>query len=501
MELIGNLAKKTCKTYASKVAVISEERSLTYQELYERSVKLANALLEKGLVKGDRIAILSSNRLECIEMDVAVALAGLVKVPLNYRLHHKEHKFIIEQSASLLLIGEKELIEPINSKIDTIYFGDEYENLLFNSTNHEVDIDINEDDLFTILYTSGTTGHPKGVMLSHRNYISAVLSLIIFCEINNEDIIGHVAPLTHGSNLLVHCALMLGAKQVVFNKFNPNEFIYDIHEHAISVIFLVPTMVNMMIHDPSFDPKLLASLKSISMAGSPIAEEKLKKALELLGPIFVETYGQTEAPSTVTCMPRHELLKRPLSCGITSPFVEMKIVDENGNERKQGEVGEVICRGSLVMKGYWNNEKATNETIKNNWLYTGDLGWVDKEGYLFLVDRKKDVIISGGANIYPREVEEVLNTHPAVKETCVFGIPNELWGESVFAHVVLQEGKLTNEEELIGLCKNELASYKKPAGIVFVQELPKNSYGKILKKELRDQYSKAIILNQLKGGN
>ncbi|WP_066304043.1 class I adenylate-forming enzyme family protein [Bacillus sp. FJAT-29814] len=501
MELIGGLARKTCKTYSSKVAVISGERSLTYQELYERSLKLANALLEKGLVKGDRIAILSTNRIECIEMDLAVALAGLVKVPLNYRLHPKEHKFIIEQSASLLLLGEKELIEPVNSKIDTIYFGDDYENLLFNSSNHEVDSDINENDLFAILYTSGTTGRPKGVMLSHRNYISAVLSLIIFCEITNEDVIGHVAPLTHGSNLLVHCALLLGSKQVVFNKFNPYEFINEIHEHAINVIFLVPTMVNMMIHDQSFDPKLLSSLKSINMAGSPIAEEKLKKALELLGPIFVETYGQTEAPSTVTCMPKHELAKRPLSCGKAGPFVEMKIVDENGNERKQGEVGEVICRGSLVMKGYWNNEKATNDTIKNDWLHTGDLGWIDKQGYLYLVDRKKDVIISGGANIYPREVEEVLNTHPAVKETCVFGIPDDIWGESVFAHVVLQEGKFTMEEDLIELCKNELASYKKPTGMVFVQELPKNSYGKILRKDLREQYLNYENLKKIKGGN
>ncbi|WP_096200796.1 class I adenylate-forming enzyme family protein [Bacillus sp. FJAT-45350] len=488
METIGLLARKTCKQYANKVAVTAGEQSFTFSELSDRAQRIANGLLAKGLSKGDRVAILMSNRYECIELDLAVAFSGLVKVPLNYRLHPKEHEYILEQSGASIIIGEKELIQPIETSLPVINVGEQYENLVSTSSSSRVNVEVLEDDLYAIMYTSGTTGRPKGVMLSHRNFIAGALSLIMSCEITTEDVIGHVAPLTHGSNFLAQCSYILGNKQVVFSKFNPPEFIKDIHEEQVNIIFLVPTMVNLMIHDPSCDPSLLASLKSINMAGAPIAEEKLKKALELLGPIFVETYGQVEAPMAITCMPRHELSKRPLSCGATGPFVDMKIVNDDGEEVGQGDVGEVICFGSLVMQGYWNNEEATRDTLKDGWLHTGDLGWIDEEGYLHLVDRKKDVIISGGANIYPREVEEVLSMHEAVKETSVFGIPDDKWGEVVYAHVVLREDETVSEEELVELCKKHLASFKKPKGIQFVEQLPKSSYGKILKKEIRKEY-------------
>lgn len=488
METIGAIAKKTARQYKDKIAVVDGNRTLTYEELHRRAKQLANGMKDKGLRKGDRVAILMSNRLECIELDLACAYAGIIKVPLNYRLHPMEHQFILQQSGAILLIGEEALIEPIDVEIPSIFVGEQYEQWVNTNMAEEIQEVVTEDDLYAIMYTSGTTGRPKGVMLSHRNFIAGALSLILSCEMKSEDVIGHVAPLTHGSNFLAQCSYILGCKQVVYNKFDPAEFIHDLFQDQINVIFLVPTMVNLMIHDPSFDPSLLKSLKSINMAGAPIAEEKLKKAMSLLGPIFVETYGQVEAPMTITCMPRHELENRPLSCGAAGPFVEMKIVDHIGNELKPREVGEVICRGSLVMKGYWNNEEATKDTLKDGWLYTGDLGWVDEDGYLHLVDRKKDVIITGGANVYPREVEEILSLHPAVKETCVFGIPDEKWGEAVYAHVVLREKETTTEQELIELCKKHLASFKKPIGIKFVEQLPKSSYGKILKKEIRKEY-------------
>ena len=219
-----------------------------------------------------------------------------------------------------------------------------------------------------------------------------------------------------------------------------------------------------------------------------MAAEKIKMALDILGPKIIETYGQIEAPMTITAMPRLELRNRLASSGATGPFVDMKIVDEDGRQVPSGEIGEIICRGSLVMKGYWKNEEATAEAIRNGWLHTGDLGWMDKEGYLYIVDRKKDVIISGGANTYPREVEEVLNLHPAVKETCVFGIPDDKWGEAICAHVVLREDQCVTEEELIGLCKSKLASFKKPKRIFIVESLLKSTYGKILRKEIRESY-------------
>ncbi|WP_078427317.1 class I adenylate-forming enzyme family protein [Alkalihalobacterium alkalinitrilicum] len=489
METLGALARKTLVRHGEKPAVKDSRGTITYAQLKTNVCQLAHALMNEGLTKGDRVAILMSNRREHVELDIAIALTGLIKVPINYRLHPKEFDYIVESSGSSLLIGEANLLENVSVPVKKLDVDKEYDLFISGHSDEFPNIEVGEDDLFALMYTSGTTGKPKGGMLTHRNMISGAISLNMVCEITYDDIIGHVAPLTHGSNFLSQCALFFGLKQVIFNKFDPKEFIDDLEREKISVIFLVPTLVNLMIHEENFDPHKLRYIKSINMAGAPMAVEKLNKALSLLGPKLAETYGLVEAPLTITMMPKEELAKKPDSCGAIGPFVEVRVVDENGNEVPYGEIGEVTCKGSLVMKGYWDNEKATNETLKDGWLYTGDLGWIDEKGYLRLVDRAKDMIITGGLNVYPREVEEVLNQHPDVKETCVFGVPDEKWGESIYAHVVLSdETQQVNEEELIELCKNNLASYKKPRKIEIVKELPKNSYGKILRKALRDQY-------------
>ncbi|WP_216827489.1 class I adenylate-forming enzyme family protein [Alkalihalobacterium elongatum] len=489
METLGALAKKTFSQYSEKTAVKDSRGTITYGQLKSNVCKLAHALLNEGLTKGDRVAILMSNRREHVELDLAIALTGLIKVPVNYRLHPKEFDYIIESSGSTFLIGEANLLASVTVPIKKLDVDQEYEDFILEHKDEFPDIEVEEDDLFALMYTSGTTGKPKGGMLTHRNIISSALSLNMVCEITYGDIIGHVAPLTHGSNFLSQCALFFGLKQVIFNKFDPKEFIDDLEKEKISIIFLVPTLVNLMIHEENFEPHKLRYIKSINMAGAPIAVEKLNKALSLLGPKLAETYGQVEAPMTITMMPKEELASKPDSCGAIGPFVEVRIVDEKGEEVPCGEIGEVTCKGSLVMKGYWNNEKATKETLKDGWLYTGDLGWIDEKGYLRLVDRAKDMIITGGLNVYPREVEEVLNQHPNVKETCVFGVPDEKWGESIYAHIVLSDdANKVSEEQLVELCKNNLASYKKPRRIEIVKDLPKNSYGKILRKTLRDQY-------------
>lgn len=487
METIASLARKTCLSRANREALTDGRTTYLYRELCERAARLAQALLDRGLKKGDRVAILMSNRLEHIELDVAIAWAGLIKVPLNYRLHPKEHEYILEHSGASLLIAEPILLQGIETH-GPIVTTEEYDEWISLYPNAIPDIEIHEDDTYAIMYTSGTTGRPKGVMLTHRNFISGALSLIMGCGITQQDVIGHVAPLTHGANFLAQCALLLGCKQVVFNKFEPKDFLEAIEKERITTVFLVPTMVNLMIHEESFRERDLSSLKTINMAGAPMAAEKIKEALEWLGPKIVETYGQVEAPMTITMMPRDELANKLDSCGAAGPFVDVKIVDDQGMELPARQIGEVICQGSLVMKGYWNQPEATAETLKDGWLHTGDLGWLDPHGYLHIVDRKKDVIISGGANVYPREVEEVLNFHPAVKETCVFGIPDEKWGEAVYAHVVLKENQNATEQELIELCRNHLAGFKKPKAILIVDQLPKSSYGKIMRKEIRAEY-------------
>ncbi|MBU8878731.1 AMP-binding protein [Bacillus sp. FJAT-29790] len=485
MQTIAHLANKVFKKYPEKMAVKDSRRSLTYKELQKRVYRIYSALKKAGLEKGDRIGILMSNRLEHIELDLAVAYGGFIKVPINYRLHPKEVEYILEHAEVKILIGEEEWIRPVETKGKTILIGNDYEEWLLSQEGTKPEICANEDDLFAIMYTSGTTGKPKGVMLSHRNIISSALSLALVCEITPGDVVGHVAPLTHGSNFLSHISWLFGLTQIVFDKFNPSEFLNDVERNKVSFIFMVPTMVNLMIQDKDFDAKKLANIKSINMAGSPIAASKLKQAIEKAGPKFIETYGLVEAPMAITVMPRHELLTRLESCGGVGPFVEMKLVDDQGIEVKQGEIGEVICKGPLVMQGYWRNKEATEDTLRDGWLYTGDLGWADECGYLHLVDRKKDVIISGGLNIYPREIEEILNKHDGIKETAVIGMPHELWGEAVIAYCVLNDGTMVEKEELVELCMNHLASYKKPKEIHIVEELPKSSYGKILKRELK----------------
>ncbi len=488
METLGKLAMKSAAAYPDKVAMKDKDRAFTYREMMERVFALTSYFHETGLRKGDRIGVLMANRLEHIELDVATSLAGVIKVPLNYRLHPKEHEYMLKDADVSLIIGDKGLIEPIGTDVAVLTIGDDYEKAVDAHIGKRHLEEVGEDDLFAIMYTSGTTGNPKGVMLSHRNMISGALSLAVACDTNYDDIIGHVAPLTHGSNFLSHVAWLYGLTQVVFDKFEPDEFVNDLARERVSTIFLVPTMVNLMIQHPNFDPAKLSTLKTINMAGSAIAASKLEQALSLAGPIFAQTYGQVEAPMCITMMPKKEMENRLESCGRTGLFVDVKIVDDEGKEVIDGEVGEIICKGSLVMKGYWNNEKATEETLKEGWLHTGDLGWKSAEGYLHIVDRKKDVIISGGVNIYPREVEEVLNLHTGVKETCVIGVPDEKWGENVVAYVVLNGTAEVTEDELIALCIENMASFKKPKEIHIVDELPKSSYGKILKRELRNKH-------------
>lgn len=492
METVGSLAKKVMRSFPTKKAVVFEDSELTYEQLHARAMAMATYFSEIGLKKGDRFGVLMSNRLEHIELDLVAAFGGFIKVPLNYRLHPNEHEYMLTDAEVALIIGEKDLINPIETEISTLFIGEDYNEVIDTHLGKTYSEEIDEDDLFAIMYTSGTTGNPKGVMLSNRNIIAGALSLSQACEVNKHDVIGHVAPLTHGSNFLSHVAWLHGNTQIVYNKFSPEEFLDDIAKDQVTTIFLVPTMVNLMVQHPEFRAEKLKSIKSINMAGSAIAASRLQDALDELGTIFVQTYGQVEAPMCITIMMRDELSERLQSCGRTGPFVDMKIIDEQWNEMPVGEVGEIVCKGSLVMQGYWNNPTSTEETLVDGWLRTGDLGWVDDLGYLHIVDRIKEVIISGGVNIYPREVEEVLNKHSGVKETAVIGIPDDKWGESVVAYVVPKGDEEITSEALIDLCQEHLASFKKPKQIIMTESLPKSSYGKILKRELVKQHTEAV---------
>jgi len=316
--------------------------------------------------------------------------------------------------------------------------------------------------------------------------------------LGSDDAILHAAPLSHGSGLYLLPNIAKAANNVIpeTRSFDPKTICETIQERKITNMFAAPVMVKMLITWPEIDKYDLSSLKCLVYGGAPMHVEDLKEAMRKLPKCLVQLYGQGEAPMTISYLGKEEHLlegtpeqmERLKSAGIAHTDVEMKIFDENGNELPPGEIGEVVCRGEVVMKGYWKNPEATKETLRGGWLHTGDLGRMDGRGYIYLLDRSKDMLISGGENIYCREVEEVILRHPAVHEVAVIGVPDEAWGESVKAIVALKPGMKAAEGEIIDFCKQNLASFKKPRSVEFIDELPKSSTGKVLKRELREKY-------------
>jgi acyl-CoA synthetase (AMP-forming)/AMP-acid ligase II len=362
-----------------------------------------------------------------------------------------------------------------------------------------IDAEIDPNALAWLFYTSGTTGKPKGAMLTHNNLLVMIMNY--YADVNwlsPEDVVLHAAPLTHGSGLYGLPAIAKGATNVILHtpSFDPKTVFELIQRLRVTTIaFLAPTQIKMLLNGPyqSYD---LSSLRCIPYGGGPMYVEDMKQAVKAFGSVLVQIYGQGEAPMTISYLRREEHIthddqvaeQRLASAGIPRTDVEVRIVDDHDHEVAAGAIGEIAARGSVVMAGYWNRPEATAEALRGGWLHTGDIGMMDAQGYLYLLDRKKDMIISGGNNIYPREIEEALLEHPAVYEVAVIGVPDPLWGESVKAIVALRPGKAVTEEELIAFCTRHLASYKKPRTVEFIAELPKNAYGKILKRELREQY-------------
>jgi len=343
---------------------------------------------------------------------------------------------------------------------------------------------------------------PKGAMLTHRNLVAA--SMNFYADIapgfGPDDVVLHAAPLSHGSGLYALPNIGKGATNVILasKSFDPELIFQTIEEYRVTNMFAAPTMVKLMVESPAVDRYDHTSLSALNYGGGPMLAEDLKQAMENLGPCLVQLFGQAESPMTITYLPHGDHLtegsthqmSRLSSAGFPRTDVEVRIFDGDGKELPQGETGEIVTRSDLVMKGYWRNPEATNRALKNGWLHTGDMGYMDEKGYLFIMDRSKDMIISGGENIYPREIEEVLIRHDAVREVAVIGIPDDKWGEAIKAVVALLPGMSITEEELISFCRHHIASYKKPKSVDFVDALPKNNYGKILKRELRAGYWK-----------
>ena len=478
----------------------------TWKVFAERISAAASGLRsELGLVPGDRVAIVMRNRPEYLEALFAIWHAGLVAVPVNARLHREEIAYVLGDSGALLVVADESHADDAESLLGSIDSLDSVVIAPSDRWRRLTDapsiplVDRGAEDPAWLFYTSGTTGRPKGATLTNRNLLT--MSLSYFADIDPvapEDSILHAAPLSHGAGLYGLPHVARGAVSVI-----PHSGGVDGEEIAALLrrwpgmsFFAAPTMVRRLADNPRLAGADLSHLKTIIYGGAPMYLADLEAALEVFGPRLAQIYGQGETPMTITALAKADHAERDQarwrermqSVGIPRTDVEVRVVDEDDRELPTGEVGEVLVRGDVVMSGYWEQPEATAETLRGGWLHTGDVGSFDSDGYLTLRDRSKDLIISGGMNIYPREVEETLLHHPGVRAVSVIGRPDPEWGEAVVAFVVAADShNPPAPEDLDRICLEHVARYKRPKEYRFLTELPTNNYGKVLKRELRDQ--------------
>lgn len=489
------------RQYPHAPAITAEGQTTTFKELADRVTRIAASMRTSiGLVQGDRVLLWMENRREFAETLFAFWVAGVCVVPVNPKLHGKEVAHILKDSGARVMFTSESLISEARE-----YLGGANDNLtilIAGSSKFEAfadgpamaACDVAPTDPAWIFYTSGTTGFPKGAVLSHRNLLFMAMAYYADIEqVGPGHTMLHAAPLSHGSGQYLLPHLLGGGHQVVLPKFDPQEIIEAFAKYKAVSMFAVPTMVMRLVQASEGRADPAGNLRTIIYGGAPMYVSDLLKAIDIFGPRFFQIYGQGESPMTISGLlqrehegPRDALyLARLASCGVSRTGVEVRVVDGEGVDLPLGEPGEVITRSDCMMSGYWNNPAATASALRDGWLWTGDIGSLDEAGYLTLRDRSKDMLISGGSNIYPREIEEVLLLHPAVAECSVVGRAHQDLGEEPVAFVVCRDGMTASADELDSLCLQQIARFKRPRAYRFLESLPKSNYGKVLKTTLR----------------
>jgi acyl-CoA synthetase (AMP-forming)/AMP-acid ligase II len=505
---IGNLLSLNARKFPELHAIECEGRSYTYRQFNEEVNKLANGLLEKGVNKGEKVALMMKNSDHFVFSFFAIAKIGAVAVPVNFRLTSSEVQYILKQADAVVVVCDLEFEGIIAAASESsevrmvITIGDpskenflSYESVL-SVDNNEPNVTVTEQDDLEILYTSGTTGSPKGALFDHNRIFKVGITVTINMGLRPHERILHVAPLFHSAqlNLFLISGVALGATHIIHRDFHPVKTLQAIQEHKITHFFGVPAMFNFLLQVPNAAEYDLTSIRRCGYGAAPMAPELVKKSIQLFKTDqFYNLCGLTEGgPGGILLDPEgHE---RHLGKGGKPIFLtETRVVDDKGMDVKPGVVGEFIIKSEMVMKEYYKKPEETSNTIKDGWLYTGDLATMDTEGYITLVDRKKDMIITGGENVYSVEVEGVLFEHPAVMDAAIIGLPDEIWGEAVCAIIVPKEGVVINEEELKSFCRQKLAGYKVPRKIVIEEQLPRNASGKILKYQLRQKMNQMML--------
>ncbi len=487
-----------------KIALIDGDTSFTYAQLNERAGRLAAALRALRLERGDRVAIVQENNHRYVEAVCAVARAGGVFVPMLGALTEQEHAYMAADAGAHIVIalsteGTERALRLRRAKPDLLVIGPgagelDYEQLLASHSPHDPRFDGSPDDLAQILYTSGTTGKPKGVMHSLASTSAGIAAWVTGVGIRHEDrLLGQFA-LSHFGGRLMDSGICTGATLVILPRPDPVRILATIAEQRITILLMVPTLMQMLLDHPDVSHADLSSLRIVLYAAAPASPTLVRRAFAAFGPILVTGFGQTEAYGLNTFMSAEEHRAalenggRLASIGREADaWAQVRLLDPDGAEVAPGEVGEICVSAPWVMKGYWNLPDLTAQTLAGGWLHTRDLGRQDADGYFYIADRKDDMIISGGHNVYPREVEDVIAAIPGVRECCVIGVPDPKWGEAVRA-VVVAHG--VGEADIIAHCKSRLAAFKVPKQVAFVSALPKSSVGKILRREVREPFWK-----------
>lgn len=504
---IVDFLEKNARIYPKRTAIIYQpnNRRATYLEIKERVYRLANGLIRLGVRKGDRIAIIQDNCFEWLEMYVAIGKTGAVATPLNYRLIGQELADLINHSDSNTLILGKDFVEvirPFKDKMPSlknyIILGDKvhgmvnYNELLESSSCNEPEVRVDRDDLFCLLYTGGTTGRPKGAMLTHHNLFSVCTTWIIEWGLSHDDVGMIITPLFHtGSNWPLFAGFMMGNTQVLLKGVDFKTMFKTIEKEHVTYSLWLSAIVGLIINDPQIKEANLISLKLVMTGGGPLGEPQLRKLIELLGCRVHHAGGQTET-GPISQIRLEDHLDAPSerlgSAGQEAFNIKMKVVDENDNEVPPGGVGELCAKGEAVMQGYWKLPEETEKSMRGGWQHTGDLVRIDQEGFIYYVDRLKDMIKSGGENVYSKEVEDVIYALPQIAEVAVIGVPDEKWGEGVKALVILKAGQKITEKDIIVHCKERLSGFKCPKSVEFYDQFPKTGLGKTAKNILREKY-------------
>jgi len=504
---LASLLQANARNYADAPAIVFGDKTLSHADYLARGKRLASAWAKLGLIKQQRVAIMSRNRLEICEVYAASEVGGFITATVSFRFAPPEVAYIVNDSLPRIFVFEEEFAELIGGIRDSLASVEHFVCIgnapgwamsyddVFKTGDEAFSAVVEETDICSIIYTSGTTGRPKGVMLTHYGKVACANSISSLMAAGPSDRILLMMPMFHVGAKDMFLGQSWRAGTVYLHRdFDPELILKTIQDERITITHMAPTMIQTLLDHPRIDDYDLSSLRMIVYSAAAMPEALLRRGLAKLGPVFLQLYGQTEGSGIVLPIEDHRPdgddreRRRLQSIGIPFPGVLVRIANDEGQDCAVDEPGEILLRGPIMMKGYWNNANATIETLRDGWLHTGDVGKFDEDGYVYLVDRKKDMIVSGGENIYSREVEEALYQHDAVANAAVIGVPDEKWGEAVRAVVQLREGASASAAEIIAHCRTLIAGYKCPKSIVFVDDLPKLPSGKINKVVIRKEH-------------